>query len=68
MAGDQDRVERTEYRVLRPIMFRRQELAPGDTVLLRPDQAERLQRQGYVEPVRPEAPAPKEKGVRDARS
>lgn len=67
MAGDRD--ERSQYRVLKPIVHRRQELAPGDTVSLRPDQAEWLQREGYVEPRRqPEAPASKEKGVKDARS
>ena len=55
------KVERSDFKVLKPFVNQRRELAAGDTVALRPDQAQWLQEEGYVEPVTP-APAGPEKG------
>lgn len=65
MAETETKVERTEFTVLKPFEHRRQMLAVDDRVLLRPDQAEWLKKDGYVAPVA--APASSEKGKANAR-
>ena len=66
MAESETKVTRSEYTVVKPFEQRRKLLAVDDRVMLRPDQAEWLTRDGYVTPVTP--PAPPEKGkAKDAR-
>lgn len=64
MAESETKVTRSEYTVVKPFEQRRKLLAKGDKAMLRPDQAERLTRDGYVAP----APPPPEKGkAKDVR-
>lgn len=57
------KVERTEFIVLKPFRNQGRLLAVDDTVMLRPDQAKWLKKDGYVAPV-----ATPEKGkAKDAR-
>ena len=65
MAEAETKVERTEFIVKKPFENRRRLLAVDDKVMLRPDQAEWLKKDGYVAPVEP--PPPPEKGKANAR-
>ena len=57
------KVERTEFTVLKPFRNQRRLLAVDEVVLLRPDQAEWLKKDGYVAPVA----TPEKAKAKDAR-
>ena len=66
MAEAETKVERTEFTVLKPFRNQGRLLAVDDPVMLRPDQAKWLKKDGYVAPVATPA-TPEKAKAKDAR-